>query len=125
MSNGILCKYCGWQETDHLSSEGLVGTRRRLAGYKRTLYNCTGFVGETEPPEVSDGEMSHMERVARARAAWGQYASQVRQNNFDLELRQHDTAINHASGEARERAIRKRAKFISKAESQNHGFYVG
>lgn len=48
MAFGILCKYCGWQETEHedktLVSEG--ERKKVFFGRSRSLAKCNKFVGE-------------------------------------------------------------------------------
>lgn len=47
MADGILCKHCGWQETNH--TEGDLGAGNPdipNPGYKKTLNKCRGFVPE-------------------------------------------------------------------------------
>ncbi len=45
MADGLRCKYCGWQETDHLVPEqGVEEEYRKVRpSYSLALYNCTGF----------------------------------------------------------------------------------
>lgn len=39
MPGGLLCKHCGWQETDHQCQT--IATKRR--GYRFSLDNCPGY----------------------------------------------------------------------------------
>jgi len=51
MADGILCKHCGYQETDHtFDPEGFP--KVRIKGYKKSLRNCRGY--EPEDEELAD-----------------------------------------------------------------------
>jgi hypothetical protein len=48
MAFGILCKHCGWQESEH-DDKGLVLAKERetvFSGKSRSLAKCRKFVGE-------------------------------------------------------------------------------
>lgn len=112
MADGILCKHCGFYETDHLFPEDAPHGNRRRKGYRRHLIRCSQFEGETEPEPVSDAELEAIERQGETRAAWGQYAALIRTMNFEERLSNiHDRE--------------KRLAFIEKCRDQNWGFYVG
>lgn len=42
MADGILCKNCGWQETEHMDTSRVTDkmAQKRIRGYKMTLASC-------------------------------------------------------------------------------------
>ena len=54
MADGIVCKHCGWQETNHTyGAEGIDESPDvPFKGYKSSLKDCPGY--EPEDPELAD-----------------------------------------------------------------------
>lgn len=52
MANGILCRYCGWNEADHAERGHAIDPEdldRVKEGYQRSLSDCSAF----EPDELN------------------------------------------------------------------------
>ena len=125
MADGILCKHCGWQESDHDPKFGVTNPSKRLKGYRVTIAECPGFKGETEPEALSDFEMQVMERRARGRHGWGMFAACQRLENLKSRMRRMDDAIRRApSSEDKEQAEEAKRKFVDDCQG-SQGFYVG
>jgi hypothetical protein len=58
MANGELCKHCGHQETEHESGYeyDFGNPSKRVAGYRKSLLACGGFVSGEPEREMSDRE---------------------------------------------------------------------
>lgn len=61
MADGILCKYCGWQETDH-EVRMPPGGNRRIKGRKHKLANCPGYYPVDEALAIELEEEAIKER---------------------------------------------------------------
>jgi len=132
MAYGILCKYCGFQETEHyypdlVEEESTI----RREGYWLKLTTCIykkGFTGEEEEPELTDFEMLCLEKEAERRAAWGYFAATVRQQNFNIKLAELNRNIREAGssydGEAVRQAEEEKEKYLRDCASQN-GLCIG
>lgn len=50
MADGILCKHCGRQETEHSFEEEEIEAnevyKKKLRGYKKSLWDCPGYKPE-------------------------------------------------------------------------------
>ena len=53
MAHGVLCKHCGWQETEHDDQSLLTEEERNqvIPGYKKTLKNCKYYARERKYTE--------------------------------------------------------------------------
>lgn len=50
MAHGLVCRYCGWQETAHKGNDEIADNDfvTALAGYKKSLAKCGRFVYKKE-----------------------------------------------------------------------------
>jgi hypothetical protein len=56
MADGILCKHCGWQETDHdIAADAADNERepeeawkKKLRGFKKSLLDCPGYAPKNQ-----------------------------------------------------------------------------
>ena len=122
MADGELCKHCGWQETDHKYKGEQESPHRRKEGYRISLLRCRGFVSEEtreDDPEDSRFVIAYWERQAAGAAAWGAYAADVRQQNFNRELAARNKAMSGASSERREDLKRERDAWVGRCKSDN------
>lgn len=134
MSDGILCKKCGWQETEHELRDGLDPklTRRRIEGYKRSLDWCVengGYLPSEELPEEDPDterfKLEAMEKRADGNAAFGLLGSLIRQQNFNEELAVLEDELRRSSGDSRIRAQKARDNFIENGVHANHMLHIG
>ena len=125
MADGILCKHCGWEETDHDLKFGVTNPNKRVKGYRMTIAQCPGFVSETESESLSETNIQSLERRARGRYAWGMYAACQRLENLKSKLHEMDNAIRRASTDKEKRqAEETKRKFVDDCQGCQ-GFYVG
>ena len=129
MADGILCKHCGWQETDHEYADELTDAKKKIRGYKKTLLKCRGFVGEEPPIENTPEEVAsfieHAEIQARGRYAWGVFLACGRLQEVRSTLAKHNRAIKGAfTGEEKDSAIAAKEKYIHDCRWAN-GFHIG
>ena len=125
MAYGILCKYCGWQESDHDPKVGVTNPNKLIKGYRMTIAKFPGFKGESEPEPLSDFEMQAIERRARGRHGWGMFAACQRLKNLKSKLHEMDNTIREArSSEERRQAEEAKRKFVDDCQG-SQGFYIG
>ena len=138
MADGIRCKHCGWQETQHELlgvSEGVdpQEANQRLSGRRMTLVQCVDNFG-FEAPKWSQRTRRQEERFteecldrqARGMVAWGAWAAHCRQVQFDKTLAEKEEAIKRTSSEEGRRIARqKRDDFVTAAKRANHVMHIG
>lgn len=136
MSDGFLCKNCGWQETEHkigLPCEDQSKLVRK--GYKTSLMECGGFQLNKKDSAImkrlnlsripSDREMEMHERRATERYAWGAYAAHVRQTEFEKKIKQfNEDESSASSNQEREKVQEIREEFLKSCQTQN-GWVIG
>lgn len=79
MADGLRCKHCGWQETDHVTPE--IGTQdeysRIRPGYRMTLDDCPEF-------ELSLVNQRVSQRITAKRVADEEWAGKVWEARAEL-----------------------------------------
>lgn len=128
MADGILCKYCGYQETEHNHPDLVQDPDTRLRGFKEAFIQCPGFVGRRKPmvKTLTRHEMAYLERRAMGNAAWGLYGAMVRQAGLDEKLEKADKEINEVGRYSNEeKAVAARARkesLLRDARRQNASY---
>ncbi len=132
MADGILCKHCGYQESDHMVGDESWPKNK---GYLKSLLTCSGF--KPEDPNLARElrernnrltpfELRCLERRAQGNAAWGAYGALMRQQQFNRRLSEYDKAIRKSSGETKRQREQERQKYVKdcKSDTTIHiGFY--
>lgn len=134
MANGESCKFCGWQEADHLERNihRCDPNHKRLPGYRRSLICCVshgGFVSENPEPEMSGEEFRNycegIEKQGEARFAWGYYAATMRDLDFKEKIREFDREIRTSRFDKYEASARARKEaYLEECRSAN-GIWIG
>jgi hypothetical protein len=133
MANGLLCKHCGWQETNHIYGyDGIFDPASITGGYTHSLKTCPGFSLSKEDRKLNDEsnlltdfECKVLERRARERAAWGLYSSIIRQEKFERDIEKLDSAIQGARTEEERKSAEEKKETFLKECRLSQGFVIG
>jgi len=124
MADGELCKNCGRQETDHTYREHAEFPRKRVRGYRISVWSCPRFRTDAdieEDPERVAFELQAMETRGAGRAAWGLWAAAARNVQFKKEVAEFDKRIRQAdSPQKKESARASKVRFLRECSNANH-----
>ncbi len=124
MADGILCKHCGYQETEHEHFDYVDEPWKKVKGYRKTFAQCRGYVGEREPSasprEFSYEQMCWYEKRGEESAAWGLYGAMLRQADLDKRIEAADREIRLSQGSARNSiAVARKEALLDDAQREN------